>query len=78
VCVLAICGLVAGGATNSVAGVAVGYGLLWFSLKRSKALLRAIDAGELEGDGRTFASLAWIFSMAGSGLAIVAFAAALF
>lgn len=58
--------------------MAIAYGLLWFSLKRSKALLRGIDSGELAPDGRSFASIAWIFSMAGSGLAIVAFAAALF
>lgn len=51
-----------------------GYVLLIVAMSRSRAVLRAIDAGDLSRDGRTFALFAWMVSMVSSGLAGLALA----
>lgn len=70
--------LAIGAALKIVYVVAFGYVVLMFAIVRARALLRRIDAGDLPADGRPYASFAWMIGMAGSGLAVLAFASTLF
>lgn len=76
--IIALSGLALGAGLRNPFVVMAGYLLLWFALARSRTMLRAIDAGDLPRDGRPYASFAWMLSMVGSGLAILAFARSLF
>lgn len=74
---VALSGLALGAGLRNPFVVMTGYILLWLALARSRTMLRAIDAGDLPRDARPFASFAWMLSMVGSGLAILAFARSL-
>jgi len=70
--------MIGGAAARQVFVVIGGYVMLVFVLGRARALLRAIDAGDLPADGRRYAFFAWFLGMAGSALAVLAILQAIF